>query len=277
MPKLPDTHITFRNEETDERKPFVLKTSVSTEGVFRVQLPEEWREAAQHFSREGRRITYGKGAALQAEGAQLSEAINLAKEVMEATYRCETSESLHLVYRFATSLSYWVNPDGSIYPNGGWPGAKGYEAGGKWRILKGNRHRTSDSSEDTGVEKVPTFGFTALVMLRTVHTRAGFETVTWARYRGKSQHDNDETDIKSVLNSWAKASSPPHPDAEGSSYTVIPYSDKACEFFLKVIKSLCRIDLQLCQFFEDAQQVHHAIETGSMNLLAPPNAKNKET
>jgi len=158
---------------------------------------------------------------------------------------CEKVTERVIVYGHDIKVAVWINKDKTLAVNG-----CGAKDGGIW--FKGSDIHSSRT--------VPfyTVGLAAAVYDKTTYKRKTGNTVTW-------QWCDDEDD-KAIdqLNSWTGLTI--HPDHDD--YKQMPYTPEAATFFFNMMMSLCRLAVQMDEFFGSPEKLAIAISEG--RLLGPP-------
>jgi hypothetical protein len=269
MPKLPDAHFNFEND-AEQRAVLVCKVHVDSDGSFTFALPAKIDGQAEDFGVFTKRFLEGNGSWMSKRmrcgyvsmrGASTQMAVmgpshpdikQFLDEALESFMQVTVTEEEVLCYRYASGLVYWIDPDGSIHPNG----ATGDRERGRWN----DNERHSSRCPDKGIS------FAAYAMIRKTYTRGETKRVELTYFSAKSASGDDNQDIRAKLNAISPDVGKPTED-DSSKWTIIPYDEKAARFFYDIMHSLCRIDLKFTEFFGDRKQVAKAIASGKTNLF----------
>lgn len=256
MPKLAPIPFSHKTA-TGEKLKFDAQVSVDSDGTFSIELPDDLYAHAEEFYSYPKhptitlrivrvpRVGYRKCVLC----SSLSAAKLFVEAVIEDFMKVETTEELVIAYRYQCGLHYWQNPDGSIWPNG-CMGDADREKGG-W---VGVGHRSKD------VEGGITIG--AVVYKKLTHKRGDVVNVEYEFWRPRSNRRDEEDNVKNYLN-FISPISTVNPGHAESGWTIMPYSDRAAEFFYNTILSLCKADQQLRKFFVKHENIVAAIESGA--------------
>lgn len=274
MPKLPTENIHVRTE-ADGGVKVACRAHVNTEGKFYLEIPEPYFPTFIAFTRElsngvyqddeigridftglelhghiGERIAFKQGAS----HSDYQKLIKFFRLAVAFHFKAEKTVEKVLIYTYDSGLSYWKNKDGTITANGACKGAK---ENGSWA---GNRNIHATHREKNGLT------LRAYCLVKTTHKRGDSEVVEFEQYR-------DEQTVETfggLINFMSPGTCPTgerYHNGEFPGWTLIPYTEKAAEFFYKTLHGLCRIDDSLRQFFGDTERVTASIESGQLPLL----------
>lgn len=246
---------------TGEKVEYKAVVTVTTDGMFRVSVPDELVEHLYKYREakiRGDVIVHKSHGSHRVEARTLRVAKDFVDEAVKDFLKSSREEECFLAYRYRSELAYWKNPDGSITHNGG---ASDAESEGRWGgCLSG---RASDEKEAAGIS------FAAFALVKVTNARGSTVKIDWEFWRdtthGKNKDHMDDSDVRSRLNFISMGESPDDPSRGG--WTVIPYDPKAAEFFYRVIHSLCRIDDQLRTYFTNKEAVQLGIQSGQFLAL----------
>lgn len=221
----------FRFEsKTGETFAFTSQVSVTSEGQFRLTIPDELRDLAETKARETREIVLIRPRTnLCVAGVELNACKTFVRALGEEYLRCEVIVEQVILYGLQTHVSYAKGIDGGIFPNCELPGA-----GGKWQ---GSHDR----------KKFFSVGFAAFVAEKKTYVRGASKKI---EYR-KAIVDRDS--CAGRLNAFIGLT------YETGGFEEIPYSDEAAQFFYNLITGLCRMADRIESFFADNQALSMAI------------------
>lgn len=263
MPKITTAGFT-RESLTGEKVCFNSDVSVDSSGVFSFTLPASIADHAGEY----KSATGAKWLALNVQGSVTSrgerrrvvhgsvyaDVHKFINEVIDDYPRVETQVEMTIAYRYVSGMQYWVNPDGSIAPNGGV--VLGGDPWGHWCGITDNRR-----NNPAGIS------LAAVVLEKKTHTRGAVTTVEYVYWR--PERNAQTTDPRCMLNAINQGAVG---ELVGTSseesfcpakWSFMPYSDKAALFFYQMALSLCRVDQVLTKFLCNKSEVEKAIDTGS--------------
>lgn len=255
MPKLPPQRITVKTQ-VDGEVVHDTDISVGVDGGFTVSLPAGMDESALEFHRTSELyrhlgLVYSHQK-LRASGRELKVCVSFVRAAIENHYAVEITDEQVLAYKYFSGVHYWKREDGGVQPNGYCP-----------EQTPGNWQGAPDHSSTGPQPKQYSVGLAAFAMVRKTFRRGANETVKIVRWQ---RADNwDYSDPRARLNAFNHLSADVHDGERG--WNLIPYTPAACEFFLKVMLSLCRIDDKFTHFFSSKENIHKAIAQGGNPFL----------
>lgn len=245
MAKLIPVHIRIASRAGDESINYKAEVSVTSEGVFSVQVPDHLQDELRHFAGKalsGSSATFDRN---QRHSACSAKTLDAAKagvmKLLEEYLACEVTTDLVIVYKANVKYSLYRHEDGTIHPNGeDDPRVKGQLYGaGRW---KGNLNASEQASEFS-------LGLAARVLKRTTYLRASGSRETFGR------PDESELGPHGVyLNRFVGY----HLNGTNGA-KVIPYSEEAAAFFGKMILGLASMANRVEEFFSSEQSILEAV------------------
>lgn len=275
MPKLPNQLIAAKGPD-DTRYSASVAASVSTEGKFRLQVPDELRDivTAAHSRGNGvvdnvtqrtkwgfyERHRFQPGQPLFVEADTLQEASRVLLDAAKEHLQCEMKTETFIIYCLEIAAPIWIEPDGKIYPSGSCPS---FEArAGHWHEM-GSVPTLNSNRPAKGAYRV---GVGAEAWDRTSFIRPSGTTYSWSRT--KCANFGYETPLEKLQSFVCLELTP-----QTAGVKKMPYTDAAALWFHDCMLSLFRIAYGMDRFFSSEQNLL-AIQEGRAPLLAlnpPPN------
>lgn len=218
---------------------FKYDIHVNTDGEFYTTLPEKAVLMFENASivlpanpnrREGKR-----GYIIRDTINELTEAVNdLVKEYLSTTI---IYEALIIRYSIHTTCTYVKTPDGDIGPNGHYAGD--WE-GDKW--LGGTRKVFANDSEPYGLEV-----FVKPLVKRILRYKSGNEKTEYSYLHSAGRMVNGKPFKLGEYGKWLDAIVGIGPAGNEKE---MEYSEKMAEFFVNMIKSICKLNERIKDHIE---------------------------
>lgn len=252
MPSLPNQKI-FAEAADGTQFKATVPASVTTTGEFSVGVPTELESIAFRLLpnyRAGRVSIAGRrNDAPRVRSKTLGEAVQFVNACAKEYVEVEAITERVIIYSMNIKVSFWLNDDGSLSPNG----ALG-KNGGQW--WKGKLAKSLHSSDRSRYAEV---GLIAAVYDRKSFKRSTGTTYVWERV--DDRHDAPR-DIRELNGFHAH-----YFDPQLHGFKIMPYTPEAARFFTRMILGICKIGKCLDEFFSSEEAMEEAIKTGSLPLL----------
>lgn len=229
---------------------------VDHRGEFSVVIPEELVEIAETKMPMSGLGIHGSRGKSRVHCTNLREAEKFLNDCANDFVTVETVKDRVILYGCRLQVSFWINKDGTLLPNGGMNAA---DRDGHWWQPKTDKYSNLHSRNCVEFYSV---GLGAIVFDKVTHKRASGDTLEWQRVR--EDHDSDDDTPLGRLNGFSTLAF--DPEEHPGTFKEMPYSDKAAEFFYNILIALCQIGKNIDDFFADKKRLQLAID----NKLALP-------
>lgn len=267
MPRLKDLHIRAVNRHSPAIYFSVqLGCSVSTDGVFAIELEDDMATAVQNIAREmfpGASVALHKTGGYRLHTRSLDQAKAIIHRYCTLQVDSEVAEELRIFYNVSLKAPSFVGPDGTLHPNG-----QGVE-GGLW---SNNSEPSNVSSWSARNDRVYSVGIgAAIVRVKTV--RLGDQSDPVYSYEHLSPED-----VATKLGHWGKFLQrfigQPFPSARGgveeSTLKSVPYTEQNAKFFSNTLMGLCRLSENIAAFMDPhGLEARMLTASGLLSLPAP--------
>jgi hypothetical protein len=267
MPELNPLWIAVEHEDGQTKFEYQAGVYVTKDGQFHVDLDERLAEIAEKM--DGERHTAGVCLALgrgskkhKVHGKVLGYIATFIRDCAKDYLACEKITERVIVYGHDLKVAVWVDGDGKLYPNGC------HDEGGQ---RKGGWFKGSDLCSSRTAPYY-TVGLCAAVYDKTTYKRKSGSTVSYDRVRDTPDVDDEEgkrfkqpDEIIIKLNSFCGLQTNP----ERTDYKQMPYTVEAANFFYKMLLSMCRLAVEMDNFFGSPEKLTNAIREDRL-LNAPP-------
>lgn len=245
MAKLPSQKWEFKSYAGDSLK-FSSDITVNTDGLFGVTMPEEFRETAEGLMKAEGKLKYkvdrisGENIKFKVYGYNLDDCKRFINAVSEDYFKSEQTTEKVIVYGTNMQVSYWVDDQGNLRPNG-------YKAdSGQWGPGPLNA---------TNFAEYYSVGIAAKVMLKTTIVR---RTATKVKYERAQEESFSDKSYLAMLNAFVGLDmGDPVTD---KSLKEMPYSEEAARFFYDMMIGLCSLAKQIETFLSDESNIIRSIE-----------------
>lgn len=245
MAKLPSQKWDFASDAGDSLK-FTSEITVNTHGMFSVTMPEEFRETAEGLMKAEGKVKYkvdrisSDNIKFRVYGYNLDDCKRFINAVSEDYFKCEQTTEKVIVYGTNMQVSYWVDGQGNLRPNG-------YKAdGGQWGPGPLNATNYADYYS---------VGIAAKVMLKTTTVR---RTSTKIKYEKAKDESFSDKSYLALLNAFVGLDM--DDPIRDRSLKEMPYSEEAARFFYDMMIGLCSLARQIETFLSDEKNIIKSIE-----------------
>lgn len=232
--------------DSGEKIAFQVPVTVTTDGMFNMMVPKEYREALE--SVDG--ADYYRGG-VRFSASSLRELQNIVEHALEEYLAYKTVDEVIIRYNVRATCHYCEDKKGNIYPNGGVM----EKAVGNYKWTKSLGASSFEPLDENYVVSL-----VAQPYRKETHTRGKiYEKVD---FHGLSWQEEKEFlgEYGCLLNGFQDAGIPD--DARE-----MPYTEDAAKFFYLSMMSLCKLDSGVKKFFVDEKKVLKEIKSGSTGLL----------
>lgn len=227
---------------------FTTDVSVTADGLFHLTIPEELAPTANALANKIKNIDIRHSRTnWTVIGKNLDDCVNFIKSAGDDYVACEVTEEPVILYGATIRAAYFKNPDGRIFPNGGFPGAD-HGKGGRW----------CGSLSSSNMSPNYSVGFVAVPRIKTTYTRGSGQKV---EYKNPGR---DGEEYWKLLNSFCSLNVDP------KSLKEIPYTEEAAKFFFETMLRLCHLADRIETFFGSKETLAAAIAGHTHVLLAAP-------
>lgn len=270
MPKLPDLHLSEKAKD-DSVYRCKLKCSVSASGDFRVEVPMDLKDVVVGFTTKNGGMyrstweiycakKYEKTDPIFVQARTLDGAFNIVRAAAQEFLQCEEVVERFIVYAVDVECSFWINPDGSIQPNG-YNRAGSIGETGHWYERKTTNEQVHAARP---ISDAYTIGLAARAWDRRTYKRPSGSTHVW-----EPVHPDDRFAPSTPLGRLQSFCSIDITH-QSRGAKLMPYSDAAAVWFHDAMLSLFRIAYGLDQFFGNEDNVLAIQEGRASNFIGLP-------
>lgn len=241
--KINDVRIAAEGKDGTKFEYKAVATVTTDGGRFTVELHEDLCEIAEKMHHPGMSVEFSYSK-WRVSGHNLRDIVRFIESCASEHLTCETKVERVIVYGYKLWIHFWLEPDGTIQPNG---------AGREGAWFKGSY--VARSTECCSHYSV---GFAARVLDKTSHIRKTGTNVTYELVRESKDEAIDG------LNSFVRLDIGDSDRGLGEDYKEMPYTPDAAKFFYGVMVNLCKLSKSIHEFFGDEPKLIKAINAGKL-------------